>query len=85
MYLLFTANSKTEKRLKEYISTREGIKEKLDSLKEEPYRANGAHKLHGRLDGKYACWLGSNIRVIYIIDEIKKQIIIEAVGTHKIY
>lgn len=85
MYSLFTANSKTEKILQEYISTRNDIREKVDKLKENPYKANGAHKLHGKLKGKYACWLGSNIRAIYSIDETKKQIIIQAVGTHKIY
>ncbi len=85
MYSLFTANSKTEKRLKEYIISRKDIKDKLDRLRENPYKANGAHQLHGKLAGKFACWLGSNIRLIYLIDETKKAIIIEAVGTHKIY
>ena len=85
MYNLFTANSKTEKRLKEYILSRNDIKDKLDRLKENPYKANGAHQLHGKLAGKLACWLGSNIRIIYIINEVKKTIIILAVGTHKIY
>lgn len=85
MYAIFTANSKTEKRLRKYISSRKDIKDKLDRLKENPYRANGAHRLHGRLDGKLACWLGSNIRIVYVIEETKKAVIIEAVGTHKLY
>ena len=85
MYQLFTANSKTEKILREYINSRENIKNKLDKLKENPYKANSAHQLHGKLKGKWACWLGSNIRAIYIIDLKNHQIIIEAVGTHKIY
>ena len=85
MYQLFTANSKTEKILREYINSRQDIKNKLDKLKENPHKANGAHSLHGKLAGKWACWLGSNIRAIYIIDEKNKSIIIEAVGTHKIY
>ncbi len=85
MYNLFTANSKTEKILKEYVCLRKDIKNKLDRLRENPHKANGAHQLHGKLIGKFACWLGSNIRIIYIIDETKKAIIIEAVGTHKIY
>lgn len=85
MYSLFTANSKTEKILMEYIASRSDIKNKLDRLKDNPKLANGAHKLHGRLAGKWACWLGSNIRAIYNIDEVRKIIIIEAVGTHKIY
>jgi len=85
MYQIFTANSRTEKILKEYISSRQDIKNKLDRLRENPFKSNGAHKLHGRLTGKWACWLGSNIRIIYIINEKNKAIIIEAVGTHKIY
>ncbi len=85
MYKIFTANSKTEKRLQKYISTRKDIKEKLKRLKINPRKANGAHPLHGKLEGKWSCWLGSNIRVIYIIDDIKLRIIIEAVGSHNIY
>lgn len=34
---------------------------------------------------KWACWLGSNIRAIYSINDKEEMIIIEAVGTHKIY
>ncbi|OIO81097.1 hypothetical protein AUJ84_01670 [Candidatus Pacearchaeota archaeon CG1_02_32_132] len=85
MYEVFTANSKTEKRLNEYLNQRKDIKDKLNRLREKPYKSNGAHRLHGRLAGKWACWLGSNIRSIYVINEEKKQVIIQAVGTHKIY
>lgn len=85
MYQLVTANSKTEKILLKYISFRDDIKNKLDKLKVEPRTANGAHPLHGRLVGKWACWLGSNIRMIYSIDENARRIVIEAVGSHKIY
>jgi len=85
MYRIFTANSKTEKKLQEYISSRDDIKEKLDKLKLEPRKANGAHPLHGKLEGKWSCWLGGNIRMIYIIDDEEKRIIIMAVGSHKIY
>lgn len=84
-YRIYTANSKTEKRLLEYASLRQDIKDKLDRLKEEPRRANGAHPLHGRLTGKWSCWLGSNIRLIYSIDDKNQIIIVEAVGSHKIY
>ena len=82
-YTLLTINSKTEKRLQEYVLLREDIKEKLDKLKIEPRKANGAHPLHGKLQGKWSCWLGSNIRLIYTIDDNEKLIIIYAVGTHK--
>ena len=85
MYKIFTANNKTEKILLEYISQRQSIKNKLDLLKLNPRKYNGAHPLHGRLNGKWACWLGSNIRAIYSINDKEEIIIIEAVGTHKIY
>ena len=85
MYKIFVANTKTEKRLKEYLETRKDIIGKLDSLKINPRRSSGAHPLHGRLAGKWACWLGSNIRLIYTIDDREFKIIIEAVGSHKIY
>jgi len=85
MYRIFTANRKTEKRLQEYISLRNDVREKLDRLKVEPRRANGAHPLHGRLEGKWSCWLGANIRLIYSIDDGEEILIIEAVGSHKVY
>jgi len=85
MYKLLTANSKTEKLLRKYINSQKDIKNKLDKLKENPYKSIGAHPLHGKLKGKFACWFGSNIRAIYIINEKTKSIIIQAVGTHKIY
>lgn len=85
MYQLFTANSKTEKILNEYILSRNDVKNKLEGLKNNPKKANGAHPLHGRLSGKWACWIGSNIRMIYNINDKERIVIIEAVGTHKIY
>ncbi len=85
MYSIFTANSKTEKRLQQYLSLRKDIKDKLNRLRQNPYREIGAHLLQGRLKGKWACWLGSDIRAIYVIDSKNNRIIIEAVGTHKIY
>jgi len=85
MYQLATANSKTEKRLQEYISLRADIREKIDKLKIEPRKVNGAHQLHGRFKGKWSCWLGSNIRMIYSINDEKEFILIEAIGSHKIY
>jgi addiction module RelE/StbE family toxin len=85
MYEIFTANNKTEKRLKDHIQSRGDTKEKINRIKENPHRANGAHPLHGRLGGKWACWLGSNIRMVYSINEAKRIIIIEAIGSHKVY
>lgn len=85
MYKIFTANSKVEKRLQRYLDLRKDIKNKLERLKEDPRRNIGAHPLKGRLSGKWGCWLGSNVRIIYSIDDLNKRIIIEAVGSHKIY
>ena len=85
MYEIYTANSKTEKRLSKYIKLRKDVGDKLNKLKENPHKANGAHPLHGRLSGKWACWLGANIRIIYSINDSEKQIILEAIGSHKIY
>jgi len=84
-YKIFVANSKTEKILRKYIQQNSKIKNRLDKLRINPYKEIGAHSLHGKLKGKWACWLGSNIRAIYIINEKTKSIIVEAIGTHKIY
>ncbi len=85
MYRIFTANKKVEKRLQRYINLRKDIKNKLERLKINPQEEIGTHKLHGRLAGKWSAWMGSNIRIIYSIDNLNKKIIIEAVGSHKIY
>jgi len=86
MYELLTRNKKVEKTLKEYISLRGGIKDKLDRLRQNPRRECGAHPLHGLLKGKWACWLGSNIRMTYKILDAEKLIIVEEVGSHnKVY
>jgi addiction module RelE/StbE family toxin len=85
MYTLLTANSKTEKRLREYLARRSDIRDKLERLRVDPHRSNGAHPLHGTLAGKWSCWLGSNIRLLYVIDDSLKQIIIYAVGSHALY
>ena len=85
MYEIYTANNKTEKLLQHYIKERQDVKGKLQRLKQSPRTEIGAHPLHGRLEGKWSCWLGSNIRMVYSIDDTNKRIIVEAAGTHKIY
>ncbi len=85
MYRIFTANSKVEKRLNKYLQSRNDIRNKLERLKINPREELDAHPLHGRLKGKWSCWLGYNLRMIYNIDEINRRIIIEAIGSHKIY
>lgn len=82
MYRIFTANSKTEKRIQKYIQIRKDISQKLERLKQDPRKANDAHPLHGRLKDKWSCWLGSNIRIVYSINDEEKIIIIEAIGSH---
>ena len=85
MYELFTRNKRVEKRLREYINQRLSIIEKLRLLQLNPRKECGAHQLKGELQGKWACWLGHNIRMIYKIDDIQKIITIEEIGTHKVY
>ncbi len=85
MYKIQIANDKAEKRLQEYIKSRNDIKGKLDRLKIDPRKELDAHPLHGRLAEKWGCWLGSNIRLVYTINDSNETIIIEAVGTHKAY
>ena len=85
MYDLYIANPKTEKRLQELIKLRPGLPQKLDRLRQNPRTETGAHPLHGRLAGKWSCWLGSNIRMIYSIDDAHRRIVVEAVGPHSIY
>lgn len=85
MYELHTRNKKVEKKLKEYLALRPSIRDKLERLKQNPRRECGAHPLHGVLKGKWACWLGSNIRMIYKISDSNFIILAEEVGTHKVY
>ncbi len=85
MYEIHATSRKTDKILRDYISKRGDIRDKLIRLKINPRRGLGAHPLHGRFFGKWACWLGSNIRMIYSIDDKSKLILIFAVGAHNIY
>ena len=85
MYEIYPANRKVEKKLNKLIQARHDIVDKLRRLKQNPRKALDAHPLHGSLEGKWSCWLGSNLRIIYIIDNVNKKIEIEAAGTHKVY
>ena len=85
MYEIYTSNNKVEKKLLKYIDSRKDIKGKLERLKINPRKECGAHSLRGNLKGKWSCWLGSNLRLIYIIDNEKNIIWIEDMGTHKVY
>jgi addiction module RelE/StbE family toxin len=85
MYEIKTKNKKVEKRLRYYIDMRRDIIDKLRRLKINPRRECGAHPLHGDLFGKWACWIGSNIRMVYKLDNIDRIILLERIGTHNIY
>jgi len=85
MYKVRAGNKKIQKKLEEYIRIRNDIKDKLVRLGINPRKETGAHPLHGDLTGKWACWLGSNIRMIYIIDNKDKEVKILGIGTHNIY
>ena len=85
MYKLTTRSKKAEKQFYTYINSREGIPPKLEKLKENPRKELDAHKLKGKLEGKWSCSLGADIRMVYEIDDEKKEIVVVAVGSHKIY
>ncbi len=85
MYEIYPANKRVEKKLEEIKNRRDDVFEKLKKITENPRENCGAHPLHGRLQGKWSCWLGSNLRIIYIIDDKSKRIDVLAVGSHKLY
>ena len=85
MYKLTIRSKKAEKQFYSYINSRKGIYSKLGKLKENPRKELDAHKLTGKLEGKWSCSLGSDIRMIYEIDDVNKEIVVAAVGSHKIY
>lgn len=86
MYRIFTSNRKVKKRLRNYINKRKDIPKKLDRIKMNPRKECGAHPLQGRLKDKWACWLGSNIRLVYVIDDENKIVFVEDLGSHnKVY
>ena len=85
MYKFTTRSRKAEKQFYEVLRSREGIPEKLETLKNNPRKELDAHKLKGKLEGKWSCSLGWDIRMIYEIDDENKEIIVVAVGSHKIY
>jgi len=83
MYKITTRSKKAEKQFYEFLD--EKIAKKLELLKQNPRTNLRAHKLKGKLSGKWSCWFGSDIRMIYEIDDKNKEIIVVAVGSHKLY
>jgi len=85
MYKFTTRSKKAEKQFYAALSSRSDVKEKLQRLKINPRKELDAHKLKGKLDGKWSCWLGADLRLIYEIDDKNKEIIVVAAGSHKEY
>lgn len=67
------------------LSSRKDIPEKLERLKKNPRKELNAHKLKGKLESKWSCYLGGDLRLVYEIDDISKEIIVVAAGSHKVY
>jgi len=85
MYKFTTRSRKAEKQFYHVLSLRKDILEKLEKLKSNPRRELNAHRLKGKLEGKWSCYLGGNIRLVYEIDDENKEIVVVAAGSHKIY
>ena len=82
-YNFTTRSKKAEKELYEIINSRDIIRTKLQNLRNNPRTQFNAHKLKGKLEGKWACYLGYDIRLVYEIDDENKEIVIVAAGSHK--
>ena len=85
MYKFTTRSKRAENQFYDVLNSRAGIAEKLEKLKLNPRHELGAHKLRGKLEGKWSCSLGGDIRMVYEIDETNKEIVVVAAGSHKIY
>ena len=85
MYKFTTRSKKAEKQFYDAINSRADVRDKLERLKNDPRRELDAHKLKGKLQEKWSCWLGGNLRLIYEIDDENKEIIVVAAGSHKEY
>lgn len=85
MYEFTTRSKKAEKQFSMALTMRADIPKKLERLKNDPRRELDAHPLRGKLDGKWSCWLGGNIRLVYEIDDEKEEIVVCAVGSHAVY
>ena len=66
MYNLTTRSKKAEKQFYEVLSSREAIRTKLEMLRNDPR------------GGKWSCYLGYDIRLVYEIDDENKEIVVVA-------
>jgi addiction module RelE/StbE family toxin len=83
MYTLTAKSKRVAKQFYDALMSRKDIPEKLEMLRDKPREEIDAHKLKGRLQGKWGCSLGYDLRMIYEIDDKNKEILVFAVGTHK--
>ena len=85
MYKLTTRSKKAEKQFYDLLNSRKDTVAKLQKLMAEPRKGLDAHKLKGKLEGKWSCSLGYDVRMVYEIDDDQKEIVVVAVGSHKVY
>jgi addiction module RelE/StbE family toxin len=85
MYVFVAINKRVDKKYTYYLQLRQDIRNKLQKVAESPRYACDSHPLHGHLDGKWGCWLGSNIRMVYEIRDETKEIIVFSIGSHTVY
>jgi addiction module RelE/StbE family toxin len=83
MYKITTKSKKAEKQFYNFLNDK--IAKKLELLKQNPRTNLGAHKLKGKLKDFWSCWFGSDLRMIYEINDENKEIIVFSVGSHKSY
>jgi addiction module RelE/StbE family toxin len=85
MYTIVTQSKRAQRQYEQALYALNHIHKKLVLLQHNPRRALKAHKLKGKLQGKWSCWLASNVRLVYEIDDIHEQIVVFSAGSHKIY
>jgi mRNA interferase YafQ len=83
MYKFTTRSKKAEKQFYRMLDSQAGIRDKLEMLKKDPRGQFNAHKLKGKLDGKWSCYLGYDIRLVYEINDKNREIVVVAAGSHK--
>lgn len=85
MYKFTTRSKRAEKQFNQIKELRQDIPKKLERLQEDPRKELDAHPLRGKLEGKWSCYLGGNIRLVYEIDDENKEIVVAAAGSHNVY
>ena len=83
MYEITTRTKRVERQYNEFVNDK--IEKKLELLKQNPRGKLAAHKLKGKLKRLWSCWLSADLRMVYEIDDENKLIVVEAIGSHKVY